>query len=230
MEKFMNDVWLLSPSDLTFLWDECPRCFYLKVARNLPRPRAPFPSIFTRIDKLMKEFFTDKSTAEISANLPPGKVLCAEKWVVSAPIYLSGHAKPCYLRGKFDTIVAFEDGSYGVVDFKTSETKAEHVTFYARQLQAYAYALLHPAPGKFSLSPISKLGLLCVEPSAMDSTDDQRIAYLGKSTWLECPNDENQFLQFIDRVLSLLELPDPPPANPDCTWCQYRDAARNHGM
>ena len=28
--------WALSPSDLAFLWDDCPRCFYLKVARNSP--------------------------------------------------------------------------------------------------------------------------------------------------------------------------------------------------
>ncbi len=28
----------LSPGDLTFLWDECPRCFYLKVIMGINRP------------------------------------------------------------------------------------------------------------------------------------------------------------------------------------------------
>lgn len=31
----------LSPSDLTFLWDECPRCFYLKHILGIMRPAAP---------------------------------------------------------------------------------------------------------------------------------------------------------------------------------------------
>ena len=30
----MNNLYKLSPSDLTFLWDECQRCFYLKVVRK----------------------------------------------------------------------------------------------------------------------------------------------------------------------------------------------------
>jgi hypothetical protein len=29
----------LAPSDFAFLWDECPRCFYLKVIRRLDRGR-----------------------------------------------------------------------------------------------------------------------------------------------------------------------------------------------
>ena len=37
----------LTPSMLTFLWDECRRCFWLH-ARGLPRPRMPFPSVFAR--------------------------------------------------------------------------------------------------------------------------------------------------------------------------------------
>ena len=37
-------AWGLSPSDYAFLWDECPRCFYLKVALKQPRLRTPFPA------------------------------------------------------------------------------------------------------------------------------------------------------------------------------------------
>ena len=52
----------LSPSDLTFLWDECKRCFYLKVRENFRRPSAPFPSIFGLIDRLMKDIYLGEST------------------------------------------------------------------------------------------------------------------------------------------------------------------------
>ena len=227
----MNNASLkLSPSDLTFLWDECPRCFYLKVALGINRPQLPFPKIFSRIDQLMKDFFAGKSTVELFSSLPVGVVKFGEKWVTSELIRLPGHARHCYLTGKFDTLVAFEDGSYGVVDFKTSEAKPENIPFYGRQLHAYAYALEHPAPGKLALSPISKLGLLVVEPSSLEITPTGKIAYTGEVTWQDITKDETQFLHFIDKVLDLLELPEPPDNHPKCGWCQYRQIARDTGM
>jgi CRISPR/Cas system-associated exonuclease Cas4 (RecB family) len=30
--------------------------------------------------------------------------------------------------------------------------------------------------------------------------------------------------------MTLLELPEPPPAGENCTYCQYRYHAREHGM
>ena len=50
----MNN-WKLSPSDFAFLYEECSRCFYLKIARDYQRPRGPFPKIFTIIDGLMND-------------------------------------------------------------------------------------------------------------------------------------------------------------------------------
>jgi len=53
--------WTLSPTDLTFLWDECQRCFYNKVAQNCPRPRSPFPKVFAAIDRTMKDLWVPKT-------------------------------------------------------------------------------------------------------------------------------------------------------------------------
>lgn len=220
-------LYKLSPSDLTFLWDECKRCFYLKVVRKFSRPGAPFPAIFTKIDGLMKDYFQDKQTSEICADLPPGTVLHGEKWVKSQPILLPGHTAQCYLTGKFDTAVKFDDGSFGVIDFKTSSPKETHRAFYARQLRAYAYALEHPEAGKFALSPISHLGLLIVEPEAIEKTPTEHIAYLGKATWQEIAIDEAAFLAFLGEVVTVLEQPEPPEAAGNCAYCQYRQAARD---
>ena len=41
--------WGLSPSDFAFLWDDCPRCFYMKVARKHLDP--PRPSQRLRPDR-----------------------------------------------------------------------------------------------------------------------------------------------------------------------------------
>ncbi|MBN1537823.1 MAG: PD-(D/E)XK nuclease family protein [Anaerolineales bacterium] len=226
----MSSSWKLSPSDLTFLWDECPRCFYLKVVHGINRPWGAFPKIFNRIDKLMKAHFEGKPASQISPMLPEGIVRFGEKWVTSEPIQLPGHTATCFIKGKFDVVLEFHDHSYGVVDFKTSEAKPEHIRFYSRQLHAYAYALENPASGKLSLQPINRLGLLCVEPVEMDQVGKDQLAYVGNATWLECPKDNQGFMKFLDQVITLLELPSPPEPNPKCGWCQYREAARDHGL
>ena len=156
----MSSLYKLSPSELTFLWDECPRCFYLKQVHGITRPAAPFPKIFGRIDKLMKAFFQDRHTTEVAPALPAGRVRFAERWVTSNPIELPARASSAYIRGVFDTVVEFDDGSYGVIDFKTSETKPEHAAFYSRQLHAYAYALQHPRQGAFALESHHPPGII----------------------------------------------------------------------
>lgn len=226
----MDNAIKLSPSELTFLWDECPRCFYLHVNRKFSRPWGAFPKIFSRIDKLMKDHYRSALSDEISPDLPPGRVAYGEKWVTSAPITLPGHSLSCFIKGKFDTVVEFSDSSYGVIDFKTSEPRPEHVQFYSRQLHAYAFALEYPAPNAMALSPISRLGLLCVEPVVMEKTKDDLVAYIGRATWLDCPKDEAGFLAFLESVLTLLEAPEPPPQNPNCSYCNYRRAARDMGL
>jgi hypothetical protein len=220
----------LSPSDLTFLWDECPRCFYLKHIHRINRPAAPFPSIFGAIDRLMKAHYAGRSTSDINPDLPPGRISVSEKWLESLPISLPGHHLSCFLRGKFDALIHFEDGSHGVIDFKTSEPKASQIPFYSRQLHAYAYALEHPTPGKLGLSPITCLGLLVEAPHATLSATTHEISFNFVSTWLEVPVSREGFLDFIDQVLSLLELPEPPPPGEKCAYCQYRQHAREHGM
>ena len=220
----------LSPSDLTFLWDECPRCFYLKYLHGINRPAAPFPAVFGAIDRLMKAHFASHPASEIDATLPPGVINVTEKWIESVPVTLPGHSLSCFLRGKIDASIDFDDGSHGIVDFKTSEPKPAQIPFYSRQLHAYAYALEHPAPGKLELSPISRLGLLVEAPHATWITTTEEINFHFTSTWLEIPYSETDFLRFIDYVLTLLELPSPPPAGEKCTYCQYRQHAREHGM
>jgi CRISPR/Cas system-associated exonuclease Cas4 (RecB family) len=222
--------WKLSPSDLTFLWDECPRCFYLKVVHGFARPGTVFPRIFSRIDQLMKDFFAGLPAFMLSDTLAEGVISFADRWVVSEPIHLPGHTHSVYIKGRFDSVIEFADGSYGVVDFKTSEPRPEHVPFYSRQLHAYAYALENPAGKALRLAPISRLGLLCVEPVAMSSELDDRLAYLGQATWLECPKDDAWFLGFIDNILSVLEDPQPPPPAESCAFCQYREQARQWGL
>jgi hypothetical protein len=177
----------------------------------------------------MQGYFEGRSTSEISPNLPRGVVKFGDKWVKSQPIDLPNHDSSCYIVGKFDTVVEFADSTYAVVDFKTTQPTPQHVPFYSPQLHAYAYALEHPAPRRFKLSPVTTLGLLCVEPTAMDLYRDDQVAYIGEMSWLEVPKDEPGFLDFIDQIMVVLGGSEPPPPGPECGYCRYREGARDSG-
>lgn len=224
-------LYKLSPSQLTFAWDECPRCFYLDVVLGIKRPATAFPKVFSRIDSLMKHLFADKPTSALSPDLPPGRVGAQGKWINSAPIAFDGLDASCYLKGAFDSVLDFEDGTYAVIDFKTSSPSPAHVAFYGRQLSAYAYALEHPSEKGLRISPISKLGLLYLDPVDIEhGADHKRITYGGEVTWREIPKDEAGFLTFMRGVLTLLSQPEPPPAPESCGFCAYREEARRHGL
>lgn len=221
----------LSPSMLTFFWDECPRCFYLQVVHGISRPPAAFPKVFTKIDSLMKGLFANQPTARISPDLPPGKVSMQGKWVTSEPLRIPGIAASCYIKGAFDSVISFDDGSYCVMDFKTSQPSPAHVDFYGRQLHAYAYALEHPAPQALGLHPVTRLGLLYLDPVDIDHLPDhRRITYGGEVTWTEIPLEMDRFIDFMSSVLTVLSQPEPPPPAEGCAYCAYREDARQHGF
>src|SRR5579872_6437683 len=165
--------YVLSPSDLTFLWDGCPRCFYLKVKLKYSAPRGVFPSIFSRMDSAMKEFYQGFRTESISPDLPPGVIVYGDRWLETGPIVIPDTSCTITLRGKMDTAARFDDGSYGIFDFKVAEPKPQHVAFYSRQLHAYALAAERPARGQLQFGPVRRLGLMVFEPGRYRQREQQ---------------------------------------------------------
>ena len=217
-----ESVFKLLPSGFAFLWEECHRCYYESVVLGLQRPRSLMPKIFTQIHSKMEGWSKGKRTELLVPGMPGGVVEVGEKWVQSEPIFIPGRRHQCFIRGKFDTIVKFDDGTYGVIDFKTCHRRDEHLPLYARQLHAYCMALENPAEGKFSLSPISRVGLLVWEPDTFSNTEDETMALEGSFTWVELPFDVPGFMEFLSEVLYVLEQPTPPEPSPTCQWCRYR--------
>ncbi len=212
----------LSPSDLTFSYSGCKRCFYLKVVNGITQPSIPLPSIFSKIAGLLKDHYDGKHTSELHVALPRGTVSHGEKRVMSQPIQtLAGHDSTCYISGRFDIVVSFEDGTYGVIDFKTGKPSSESARLYSPQLHAYAYALEHPAPGALTLSPVTKLGLLYFYPDSINQQGIERLNYEADITWIEIEKDEGSFLDFIDEVLGVLVFPEAPEHSLACQWCGY---------
>jgi len=211
----------LSPSDLTFSYEGCKRCFYQKVVNKIAQPSIPLPSIFSQIASLLKNYYDGKPTTDLHATLPSGIVSLGEKYVKSQAIQLPNHKDTCYISGRFDIVVSFDNGSYGVIDFKTSNPNKDSARMYSRQLHAYAYALEHPASGKLALSPVTKLGLLYFYPDNINKQSIERLNYSAEIVWVEVEKDEEGFLSLIDKVLDVLELPEAPEHSPNCQWCNY---------
>ena len=90
-----------------------------------------------------------------------------------------------------------------------------------------AFVLIRPAQTFYerimlSLAPVSKMGLLCVEPVEMLTFGEGSYAYRSEPTWIECHRDDEAFKAFLGDVLTILDRPEPPESSSGCTWCQYR--------
>lgn len=210
----------ISPSELTFLYEGCKRCFVNRVKHGLAQPSIPLPSVFSAIAYLQKEHYAGKRTDLISPLLPPGSIDFGEKRVQSRRIELPGCTSTCYIVGRFDIVARLDDGSYAVLDFKTGDPSEEKSSMYSRQLHAYAYALEHPEEGALDLHPVSKLGLVYFTPDHCERTGPERQIIGGQMQWVEVSLDAEEFLQFLAEVVRLLDGPLPKP-DPECEWCLY---------
>ena len=222
-------IYNISPSDLTFLWDGCKKCFYLKIKHNLVF-KGPFPGMFSKMGNLTSNFYLDKPSTEISPDLPAGSVKFREKWVKSIPISFPDTSTQIVIKGRFDAIISFDDGSYGIIDYKTSDASEEKAAFYSRQLSAYAYALENPAPNALLLSPITRLGLFVITPDRFEQLPNGELAFVTKTTWMDIPRDDATFLALLREVVSVLDLTSPPDPADDCGLCNYRTNYNDSGI
>ena len=138
----------------------------------------------------------------------------------SAALLVSDSSRTCLIRGRVDVLVGCDDGTTGVVDFKTTIPKPDHIATYARQLHAYAMALEHPSSGR--PETVSSMGLLCFLPDEYEA-EEERAALFGQVEWIEVPRDDLGFAQFLGEVVSGLDRDDPPEPGPACQWCALRD-------
>ena len=219
-----------SPSDFAFLWQECKRCFYLKVALGFGRPRMAFPQIFGAIDKAMTTCYNGRPARATATGMPDGIIRSGQKWVHSRPIDLGMEDCTCYISGRLDSLIELDDGAWGVIDFKTSRVSGPHIPIYSRQLHAYAYALENPASGRPGLGPITKLGLLVYEPSTFEHTTDQAATLAGEVRYIDIPRNDTAFFDSLREVIAVLSQPAPPEPAPDCPWCAYRRDSRESGL
>jgi hypothetical protein len=221
----------LSPSDFAFLWEQCKRCFHLKIVHGIRQPSMPMAGIFKKLEALQMAFFEGRRTTEVVPGMRPGVFRCGERSVESAPIEEEGRPS-CYLYGKTDSLIEFDDGSWGILDFKTTTIGPDKAQTYSRQLHAYAHAFENPAAtprilkeAAPRLEPISALGLLCFEPTELARDASGKLSFSGAAQWIEIPRDRKAFRTFVSEAAGVLGGEAPPPS-PSCDWCAYAATMR----
>lgn len=219
--------WVLSASDFASLSDDCPRCFYLQVARGFPRPA----SAGNPLDARLKAACDGRRTETLAPDMPRGVFEVGERIVRSEAlaVHLPDAIHRCGIRGTVDVIVRLDDGGYAVVDLAVVDDVMTTAA-RARRLQAWAYALEHPAPDVAAFGPVRRVGVLAFAPEKFAADAGGVGALSGGLTWTEVPRDDAMLFGFLAEVLSVLDRPQPPGGAPLCPWCVYRDASRRTGL
>jgi hypothetical protein len=224
----------LSPSSLTFLYDECKACFWHHY-NGRPRPSTAFPKVFGALDNAQKEFFVGRSVKEVSRSLPAG-VIERGRRVKSEAIAIDGTDYRVQFSGDTDTILRFSRAGVGVCDFKTSAPSDEAAELYGRQLHAYAFALERPANEVSRLAPVSRMGLICFPPldmvelpaaksagrsRAASARSRANYAYRTEAVWVEVERDDDAYMAFLADVVRLITRKTMPQSSPNCGWCRW---------
>ena len=210
----------LSPSSLNYEDRRCDRCF-AEAANGESWPQGPFPGIFAKLDSQQRRYFTDRSTSDIDPTLPPGTLHNGGR-VQSAPHTIGG--VDFTIRGSMDALLRFDNGSVGVVDFKSSTASPQLGDAYRPQLAAYQWALSRPASG--DPEEVSVAGLLVFAPESMVDTEQGR-AYLVSTTWIPVEIEDGWFENFLGRIAPLIQEPKEAPSKTDCEWCSLRTRLSN---
>mgnify|MGYP003342660853 FL=1 len=206
----------ISPSDLTFSWDGCHRCLWLSYKHQLRAPN--FMPLVGDLAEMQEQSCVNKPSSDLHPDMPEGKAISKGGWVVSKPIEVDGEPTPFAIRGKYDLLMEFPDGTYGIVDCKFQAKDSDKTNFYSAQLEAYAFALEHPA--KDSPKTISHIGLLVWSPVKIRGNSSGNFGMELKCSWYPIQRNPDalakRLAEFIKEVTG-----DIPPAKSNCEQCNY---------
>ena len=176
------------------------------------------PGLVTSLSNRQEKWYKDKSSQDFSPTLPAGVVDSTGLKVQSSPISVDGKESPLSLIGKYDFLLRYEDGTYGIIDTKIVGKNNGKGDFYWPQLAAYDYILANPASGE--ARKVETLGLMvwAVGEVAYDGSTDPMISF--PTAYEPVERDPDRFKGFIEGVARLL-LGDMPKSGAKCGNCSY---------
>ena len=129
------------------------------------------------------------------------------------------------LGGRPDIVIKFDQGGYGIIDFKTTKISDDKSENYKHQLEAYAQIFTHPGSTKTAptpkLNPISHMGILQFHPKEISSHTEEDCDFKMKISYSPLERNEDDFKDYITRLIDLLEQPVAPKLNSECNFCNF---------
>ena len=211
----------ISPSHLTYAWGDCHRCLWLQYNHQVGIP-AQMPLIGDLAD-MQEKYFIGAKTSDMHPDLPEGKVHSHGGWVASENIIVDGVDSGLYIRGKYDLLLEFADGTFGIVDCKLQKNDYDKSNFYAPQLEAYAFSLENPQ--KDQPKKISLTGLYTWSLDRASGNLTTGFGYRVNCAWY--PAERNP-LALQERLSELIRMirGDCPPSKDSCATCGYATERR----
>ncbi len=176
-----------------------------------------FPLVGT-FANMQEEHFRGAAMTDIHPSLRPGKVTKWGEWVKSKPLEVNGQVTRWRILGKYDLVAQNEDGTFGLIDCKVSDSDRDNAGFYSPQLEAYAYSMENPAAGK-GVS-VASMGLLVWNPTHAIGEDQFSYGFGMSQKYLPVERDQVNFLKVIGEFISVLE-GSLPSAGATCGTCNY---------
>jgi CRISPR/Cas system-associated exonuclease Cas4 (RecB family) len=189
-----------------------------------------------------------RAVAKVPEDWPDGIVDCsaAVEQVRSQEFQLARHPWVRFtITGRIDALVRFTDETFGVIDFKASRLEASKLQeTYAMQLQAYAFALEHPAWGstddddddddnhnnkdspvassEFGHPSVTQLALLAFRPERFEIKKHHQESHLcGYSELIPVERDDDGFYDLLRQIAEMMESPTPPEPSESCGACSF---------
>ena len=210
----------------------CLHCAWVKLhVKKLPFQG--FPGIFSTIDRYNKLIVQNHFDREISLPSWLNQLGRAERYI-KPPHWSSFKVRDdgsgVTVRGEADGIFQMANGSYTIVDYKTSKySPAQQGMFQSYDVQLNAYAYIGERLG---LSPVGQLALIYMEPVTDEETiqdprliDDKGFSMGFEATVVDVAlRPEKLIPPLLKKVKKVDELERPPVPLPGCKDCEALDS------
>ncbi|MHC4132457.1 MAG: PD-(D/E)XK nuclease family protein [Planctomycetota bacterium] len=207
--------------------DACPRCAWVQL--NCRLPYQIFPGIFSSIDSFTKK--VTWSHQERNGRLPDwfkqfGDFSRPVKAPSRSEFYLINEETNVQLTGIIDDIFQKKDGSYFIVDYKTSRfTTGQDALMPVYKVQLNGYAMIAE---KCGLKPVTGIGLAYYEPQTNVTSDTLDSVLLEKGFHmpfrvhlLELDLKPKEIvLPLLKKVRAINDSSTPPAGAEGCQDCQ----------
>ena len=224
--KQKNEIIILAPSELDYKAKKCQRCFYLEKNKKISTKAFP-PPVFSRFDVVQQAYYKDKNTCDLTKELPPGRIMSKEELpgrVVSETLK-DNKGRNFILGGRPDIVIKFDQGGYGIIDFKTTKISEDKSENYKHQLEAYAQIFSKPGARKSKntplLNPITHMGILQFDPSDIQSHNETSCDMRMNISFSPLKRDEKNFFENVTQIIDIINQSNVPDFTEDCNDCQF---------